>query len=405
MKYYRNKKLSDTVYDFIIVGSGVGGSTLFKELNKKYPDKKILLLEKGNNKINYNNLGKTIQVLYITSLGGSALGAVGNAIKINLKKIGIKDGSIYEEIERELNVKKVPEGHINEKSKYLFNYGFERTPKFMDFEGCNACGLCARKVCQYKWTPVMFLTNPNPYSKILSNFHVSSLAENGSFFTVEGYDLLMGKKRIFKGEKVIVCGGGINSPRILSNILDNEHLGRNLFVDTFITVGGVLNNSHLDRSIPMALYKVYDGFLLSPHYSILLYNKVKGDNTNKYDDKNICSKDIYGIMIKIRDENKGIVGGNKIYKELTKKDEKLLSKGIKRASDILYDMGLERIYKTIPRGSHPGGTCAMGKVVDKNFETEIEGLYVCDSSIFPETVGLPPILGIIAMGKKLANIL
>ena len=109
------------MYDFIIIGSGVGGSTLFKELNKKYPNKKILLLEKGNNKINYNTLGKTIQVLYITSLGGSALGAVGNAIKIDLKKIGIRDRGIYEEIERELNVKKVPESHINEKSKYLFN--------------------------------------------------------------------------------------------------------------------------------------------------------------------------------------------------------------------------------------------------------------------------------------------
>ncbi|MBW9221205.1 hypothetical protein KKP91_03270 [Methanothermococcus sp. SCGC AD-155-M21] len=391
------------MYDFIIIGSGVGGSTLFKELNKKYPNKRILLLEKGDNKINYNTLGKTIQVLYMTSLGGSALGAVGNAIKIDLKKIGIGDKGIYEEIERELNVKKVPESHINEKSKYLFNHGFERTPKFMDFEGCNSCGLCARKLCQYKWTPVMFLANPNPHSKILSNFHVSSLKKKESFFTVEGYDLLMGRKRTFKGEKVIVCGGGINSPRILSSILDNEHLGRNLFVDTFITIGGILDNSHLDRSVPMALYKVYDGFLLSPHYSILLYNKVKGDN--KYEGKNIGNKDIYGMMIKIRDENKGIIDGNKIYKEITKKDEKLLSRGIKKASDILYNMGLERIYKTVLRGSHPGGTCAMGKVVDKNFESEVEGLYVCDSSVFPETVGLPPILGIIAMGKKLANIL
>ena len=387
------------MYHYIIVGSGVGGSTLFKELNRKYPNKRILLLEMGDRRIKYNTLRGEVQIIYITSLGGSGLGAVGNAIRIDLRKIGIKDSEIYQEIERELNVREVPDSHINERSRYLFNYGFKRTPKFIDFDKCTSCGMCARKLCPYKWTPLRFLNTSNPYSKILSNFYVSSIGKEGDIFKVEGYHLITGKRMVFEGERVIVCGGGINSPRILSSILNNEHLGKNLFVDIFVTVGGVLNNCNLDRSVPMALYKRYDGFLLSPHYSIYLYRSVKRER------RDVSSRDIYGIMVKIGDEGSGFVERDKVYKSVTKRDEKLLSRGIKKASGILQDMGVEKIYRTILRGSHPGGTCAMGRVVDKNFETEIEDLYVCDASVFPESPGLPPILGIIAMGKKLGNIL
>lgn len=387
------------MYHFIIVGSGVGGSTLYRELNEKYPDKKVLLLEMGNERMKYNTLKGEVQILYITSLGGSGLGAVGNAMRADLRKVGIRGSEIYPEIERELKVREVPDSHIRESIRPLFDYGFKRTPKFIDFEGCTSCGMCARKACPFKWTPLRFLSDLNPYSKILSNFYVSSLSKDGGIFEVEGYHLLTGKRMVFRGEKVIVCGGGINSPRILSSILDNEHLGKNLFVDTFITVGGILKNSNLDRSVPMALYKRYDRFLLSPHYSVHLYRRIKREN------RDVKSKDIYGIMVKIKDEGKGFVKGEEIYKSITMKDEKLLSKGIKKASDILQDMGVEKIYTTIIRGSHPGGTCAMGKVVNKNFETEVEDLYVCDASVFPESPGLPPILGIIAMGKKLGNIL
>ena len=94
-----------------------------------------------------------------------------------------------------------------------------------------------------------------------------------------------------------------------------------------------------------------------------------------------------------------------MHKDITKKDKESLSKGFKEASNILNNIGIDKIYKTIPRGSHPSGTCAVGKVVNKDFETEIDGLFVCDASVFPESLGLPPILGIIAIGKKLANCL
>ena len=58
---------------------------------------------------------------------------------------------------------------------------------------------------------------------------------------------------------------------------------------------------------------------------------------------------------------------------------------------------------SIPQGTHPGGTAAIGEVVNANLETEISNLYVCDASVLPTAPGLPPILTIIALAKRLAK--
>ena len=56
-----------------------------------------------------------------------------------------------------------------------------------------------------------------------------------------------------------------------------------------------------------------------------------------------------------------------------------------------------------PRGAHPGGTVRIDDVLDRDLQTEIAGLYVCDSSVIPEPMGLPPVLTIIGLAKRLVN--
>ena len=55
------------------------------------------------------------------------------------------------------------------------------------------------------------------------------------------------------------------------------------------------------------------------------------------------------------------------------------------------------------RGAHPGGSAAIGEVVDVNLETSIRGLFVCDASVLPKSPGKPPILTILALSKRLAE--
>jgi len=57
-------------------------------------------------------------------------------------------------------------------------------------------------------------------------------------------------------------------------------------------------------------------------------------------------------------------------------------------------------------GSGPGGaTVRIGDVVDTNLKTEIDGLYVCDASVFPEALDRPTVLTIIGLAKRLAKTL
>ena len=61
------------------------------------------------------------------------------------------------------------------------------------------------------------------------------------------------------------------------------------------------------------------------------------------------------------------------------------------------------IFRTHVRAAHPGGTAGIGRVIDKEQETEVSGLFVSDCSAFPETPGKPPVLSIIALSKFLAK--
>lgn len=53
-------------------------------------------------------------------------------------------------------------------------------------------------------------------------------------------------------------------------------------------------------------------------------------------------------------------------------------------------------------GFHPLGTCGMGRVVDADLRLD-EGLYVCDGSVVPESLGVNPQVTITAFALRLAD--
>ncbi|CAB3289085.1 Glucose-methanol-choline oxidoreductase [Methanocaldococcus lauensis] len=369
------------MYDFAIIGSGVAGSTLAKELSEKY---KVSVLEKGSNP-KYVLEGKNVEINYVYGLGGSAVYSLGNAMKIDIKGYKIKK-DIYKEIWEDLNIKAPDDDFLNDIDKKFIELGFKKMEKFIDFDKCNKCGECARKLCKAKWTPLNYLKDSN--TDIFTNFNVRDIEYCGYYEIIDEN----GKK--IRSKNLVISAGGINSPRILKKLIDDENIGKNLFVDIFVTVGGILKDSYLNKDVSMLVYKKYKNFMLSTHYSKLLYNEIKKDY------KDVEEKDIVGIMIKIKDENCGEVLDKNTVKEITKEDFKTLAKGVSEATKYLYKLGVDDdIYTTIPRGSHPGGSLSL--VVD-NFEIK-ENLYVCDASLFKESLGVPPIVSIIALSKKFAR--
>ncbi|MBA2853060.1 choline dehydrogenase-like flavoprotein [Methanococcus maripaludis] len=377
--------------DIIVIGSGVGGSTVFKELKEAFPNQNIRLLESGSDP-SYVSEGENVEVIYANSFGGTSVYSVANAVRIDLKEFNIsKKDSVYEKIEKELSISNVPDDYLRKNSKKLLESGFSKTPKFINFELCKNCGLCAHDPCDAKWIPCDFLRK---YSDdIITDTIVMKLAKQDGIFSIVALDKKSGELKVYKSKQVILSAGAINSPRILKTISNNPEIGKNLYIDTFVTVGGILKDSKLKSEVSMAVNKKYDDFILATHYSELLHKRI-----SEFEEVN--KNDVFGLMVKIKDENTGEVFENSVKKEMSMNDTRTLCEGVSKASKYLYNLGIENIYSTVPRGSHPGGTCAVGKVVDKNLETEIEGLYVCDASVIPKAPGAPPILGIMAVSNK-----
>ena len=166
-------------------------------------------------------------------------------------------------------------------------------------------------------------------------------------------------------------------------------------------MSSTIKDANLKNELMMGIKAEFGPYFLSPHYSMQLLPLMK--------EKGIKAResDVIGIMLKFADTCIGTIDNNgNIEKTLTKVDADLIKEGYEKAVKILLKLGVDEgsIVATSLKGAHPGGTAAVGEVVDNNFETEIKGLYVSDASVIPEAPGRPPILTIVAIAKKVAKI-
>ena len=92
-------------------------------------------------------------------------------------------------------------------------------------------------------------------------------------------------------------------------------------------------------------------------------------------------------------------------KTLTNNDWPRLRMAEEVCHKILIEAGArpDTIFMTPLRGTHPSGTVRIDTMLDKDLQTEVEGLYVCDASTFPEALDRPTVLTIIGLGKRLAK--
>ena len=120
----------------------------------------------------------------------------------------------------------------------------------------------------------------------------------------------------------------------------------------------------------------------------------------------LSDKKLIGMMTKIVDERAGTVfADGSVSKPVTATDQARLKRGSERCREIMIKAGADpkSIVVSKAEGAHPGGTAAIGEVVDQNLETHISGLFVCDASVLPVAPGLPPMLTIGALAKYLAK--
>jgi len=395
--------------NIIVVGSGAGGATVARELAIQGMD--VTLIEKGSSVPSekafqcYDNLDVGVELLKTTCLGGTTLVTAGNAVRTcqqEFQKLGIDLSGEFEEVEAELNVGPLPDTHFGEGTMKIMEASaslgltMEKMPKFINPTECVPCGKCAFGCPRNaKWSSLEYLAEAEKHgAHIVDNSPVTRIMTQAG--QVKGVEILNsenGVKKEYTADTVILCSGAIETPRLLGSA--GLTAGERLFVDTFVTVGGVLPGINFYKEVSMnGLYKKEKRFILSPHYSSLLTSP-----------NQVTEKDILGIMVKIPDESSGRVDASGVFKQSTSQDVGLMAEGCTAAGAILTEAGAspDTLVSTPARGAHPGGTAAVGEVVDKNLETEIENLFVADASVFPRAPGAPPVLTILALAKRLAK--
>ncbi len=392
----------------IIVGSGAGGATVAKELSDKGVE--VVLIEKGptieakDASKYYSNISSEVEILRTFCLGGTTTVSAGNGVRAlekELRGLGIDLSEEFEGAERELGVRTLPDSHFGEGTKRIMvaaeNLGFDvkKMPKFIDPAKCTPCGKCASGCPNdAKWGALEFVKAAEKNgARIITDLPVDDIiVADGEVAGVRS------KGKIISADIVVLSAGALETPRLLRK--QGLPTTPNLFVDTFTTIGGVLEEIKLNKEVTMNALITFEDFILSPHFSNQLVKRMEARGVKA------SSEDVLGIMVKIKDEELGEVDKD-VKKVVTNRDAVLLSEGANIAGSILEKAGADpsTFVSTPVRGAHPGGTARIGEAVDKNLTTEVDGLYVADASVLPASPGAPPILTIVALAKYLSKII
>jgi choline dehydrogenase-like flavoprotein len=439
----------DKEYDYIIVGTGPGGSTVAKELAAT--KNRVLMIEYGprltatgfmkigRNKVfrdDNNNLLHSEEGIWIgrtRMLGGSSYVAMGNAVTPPngiLDEWGIDLSGELESARKDLRVNPIPESFIGPATQKInqgaLSLGWEMkpTPKCVDFSKCKACGMCMFG-CPYgaKWTSLEFVEDAvkNGADLLLDTEVIRVTHKNGK---ATGVNAIRGKEQLeLQARNIVLSAGGIGTPVILQNSGISE-AGRGLALDIFQTTYGYTDFVGMKNEIILSTYlekHIEEKELFAAPYMYLpiliaMYAKdEKSTRMNLFDQMKLFlestrvnTKHLSGMMTKIRDERTGrVMPDGRIYKTVTKRDKAKLDEAHEINKQILIAAGAkpETIFRTAYESGHPACTAAMGEVIDRNQESRIKGLFVSDASAFPTPLGMPPILTIVALSKRLARLL
>jgi len=436
-------------YDYIIVGTGPGGATLARELAAT--KKRILMIEYGprlketgfmkigRNKIfrdNNNRVLRSEEGIWIgraRMLGGSSYVAMGNAatppVSI-LNEWGIDLSQELESARKDLKVTPMPDSFIGPATARInqgaasLGWEMKPTPKCVDFNKCRACGMCMFG-CPHgaKWTTLEFVDDAvKNGAHLLLDTEVTRVTHQDG--RVTGVYAVQGKKKIeLQARNVILAAGGIGTPIILQNSGISE-AGKGLALDIFQTTYGYTDSVGMKNEIILGTYleqHIEERELFAAPYMYLpimvaMYSKEeRSTKLNLFNQMKLAlestrvnTKRLLGIMTKIRDERSGqVMNDGRIFKTVTEQDETKLNEAHDINKQILIAAGAKEdtIFRTSYESGHPACTAAIGEIIDNNQETQIKGLFVSDASAFPTPLGMPPILTIVALSKRLANIL
>ena len=422
-------------YDVVIVGSGAGGATLARDLSRK--GRRVLVIERGRLETQLGTFRDAVRyydnnpitrvpqkssegvILWHTHMaGGSTMVACCNLVRSQertLAELGVTLDAEFAAAEDEIGISPLDDRLMSPGSRRLqwaadeLGYHFQPMPKCIMADRCRQCGQCTLG-CRHDahWSALDYLRDATDHGAevwyetlveevVISNGRATGVRAQGKEGRVE-----------VGAAATVLAAGGLGTPVILQQS-GIRTAGEGLFIDTLVNTYGVTRDLNQIHEPQMALvdleFHAEKGFLLSPyvnHARMVRFIELGARGMALPDAR------LLGIMTKIADEPVGrVFPDGSVSKPVTPKDQQRINAGTEVATAILVKAGADArsIVTTRPSGAHPGGTAAIGRVVDSDLQTEVDGLFVCDASVLPTAPGLPPILTIVALAKRLAKTL
>jgi choline dehydrogenase-like flavoprotein len=419
----------------IVIGSGAGGATVARQLQGSFD---VTILEAGKQfkpfLMNPNLLEKMrmsglfldermIQLLFSgmkiqktqdrmilvsgIGYGGTTTLCAGNAIRMDedLKNIGIDLDKEFNEIYKEIPVTTDHYHLWRETTRKLFEICKEMNldprplPKMGDYKRCKNCGKCILGCANnVKWDSRKFLKDAiEKGARIVDGCRVVRIdvhnKKANGVYARKGW-----QTRFYPADLIILAAGGLVTPVILQN--SGIECEEKLFVDPVLCVAAENKESNQDRELSMPFVVQKEHYILSPYFDYLSFYF-----NREWKDK---AKNIIGIMIKLADSNTGGVTASGIYKKLTDIDNERLEDGVNLCKEIFIRLGINKnsIFLGTINAGHPGGMLPLTENEAFTFHNPVlpENLYVADATLFPHSLGNPPILTIIAMAKRIGKL-
>lgn len=418
----------------IVVGSGAGGAATAKELQGKF---QVTILEAGREfkpfpftmypleKLKKMGLffdEREIQLLFPfmkirktedkmvmvngICLGGTTTLSAGNAIRRDkvFMDLGINLDNEFEGLYKEIPITCDHQSQWRDSTKRLFeicvDMGLNPRPtlKFGDYTCCTGCGRCVMG-CRYgvKWDSRNFLKDAQDKgAELITGCRVSKVVIEDE--VVKG---VIGQKSFYSvfypADIVVLAAGGFSTPVILQN--SGIQCENTLFVDPVICIAAQYKGSLQNKELSMPFVVQKEHYIFSPYFDYLsfFFNK-----RWKY-----SASDTLTMMVKLGDCSVGNVDGIKINKTLTAVDQERLQEGIETCIEILGRCGIrkEDIFLGTINAGHPGGMLPLTKKEAETLHNPNlpHNLYIADATLFPQSLGNPPILTIMALAKKISN--
>ncbi|HOO71744.1 MAG TPA: GMC family oxidoreductase [Spirochaetota bacterium] len=428
-------------YEYIVIGTGPGGGTVAREL--ALGGKKVLIIEAGA--WHKHGLGSLLGIRILKgyllfsrsregvivargmTVGGSSMVYNGNVFDppdFLYEEMGLDFRIEVDELKKEIGVRTLPEkffmnaqgGVKVREAAAKMGITFRAQEKFIDPErcsvGCDWCMMgCPRNA---KWTTRNYVEDALSHGADL----LLSSAVDRILFDKKGraIGVKLGNGASLYADKIVLSAGGIGTPQILLRS-GMKNVGRSFFMDPMNVVTGYADNESGGAWKEMTFthatddFEHSDGFLIGNvggSYALLSnFSRIKTMRKNALKMLPLMKRGI-GLFVKLGDNPNGNVFKNgRFTKPMDDDDRKRMKKGTDICREILVRAGIKKSSLAVAEmiGGHPGGTAAMGLIVDRNFMTEHDNLFVCDGSVLPVSPGAPPSLAILAYSKLCGKML